>query len=521
LARSEPQDDYTETFFVCEVLGGLAGELGQTAAALRDAAGSGALPSRRRLLQLHTRLVRIFQAELSVFERKRFVSLSHEANKAMNLNSYLSLMGGAWVDDATPPGLVLRPAGPDDWPDLVVPDSDYVLTLDADSMLLREYCLRLVHQLETAGNERVAIIQTPYSSYPGAPTELERVAGATTDLQHLQHQGKTHYGATFWVGANAVIRRHALEDIVQVHDEGGFPIRTYVQDRTVIEDTESSIDLRANGWELVNFPERLSYSATPPDFGSLVVQRRLGAPLRRSEVLLRLDYLGSIAWSSLGLVLLLTLPEAMTVLSPVVFLASVPYFAAMAADLRTSGYRARDVFAIYALNLVLLAVNSAGVLKSLQQAATGRKIPFARTPKVRDRTAAPALYALLPWVIAAYFAMTAYNHAYDGTWGGFAFSTVSGALTLWGAVTFVGVRETMADVRLGVGGRLRRIAVGRPVPAARPQPATSVDGAAFLYFGEHHRLAQVPAEASAGTAVSSPAESLALPTQGGLALAGG
>jgi len=388
MARSEPQDDYTETFFVCEVLGGLAGELGQTAAALRDAAGSGALPSRRRLLQLHTRLVRIFQAELSVFERKRFVSLSHEANKAMNLNSYLSLMGGAWVDDATPPGLVLRPAGPDDWPDLVVPDSDYVLTLDADSMLLREYCLRLVHQLETAGNERVAIIQTPYSSYPGAPTELERVAGATTDLQHLQHQGKTHYGATFWVGANAVIRRHALEDIVQVHDEGGFPIRTYVQDRTVIEDTESSIDLRANGWELVNFPERLSYSATPPDFGSLVVQRRLGAPLRRSEVLLRLDYLGSIAWSSLGLVLLLTLPEAMTVLSPVVFLASVPYFAAMAADLRTSGYRARDVFAIYALNLVLLAVNSAGVLKSLQQrprAARSRSPAHRRCGTARPR----------------------------------------------------------------------------------------------------------------------------------------
>lgn len=49
---------------------------------------------------------------------------------------------------------------------------------------------------------------------------------------------------------------------------------TYIQDRTVIEDTESSIDIGSAGWSLVNYPERLSYSATPPDFGSLVVQRR-------------------------------------------------------------------------------------------------------------------------------------------------------------------------------------------------------------------------------------------------------
>ena len=84
----------------------------------------------------------------------------------------------------------------------------------------------------------------------------------------------TYYGATFWVGANAVIRKGALEDIVEVEDVGGFEIRTYIQDRTVIEDTESSVDLGRDGWTLVNYPERLSYSATPPDFGSLVVQRR-------------------------------------------------------------------------------------------------------------------------------------------------------------------------------------------------------------------------------------------------------
>ena len=36
-------------------------------------------------------------------------------------------------------------------------NSEYVLTLDADSMLLRDYCLRLVYQMEQPGNERVEL----------------------------------------------------------------------------------------------------------------------------------------------------------------------------------------------------------------------------------------------------------------------------------------------------------------------------------------------------------------------------
>src|SRR5699024_8170944 len=126
------------------------------------------------------------------------------------------------------------------------------------------------------------------------------------------------YNATFWVGANAVIRKRALQDIAQVSTIGGYEIYTYIQDRTVIEDTESSIDLGTHGWGLSNYPERLSYSATPPDFGSLVVQRRRWAnggllimpklwkqarerrhdrdPMRLREILLRVNYMSSIAW---------------------------------------------------------------------------------------------------------------------------------------------------------------------------------------------------------------------------------
>ena len=48
---------------------------------------------RKRMLQLYRRLAWTFRAELTWFERKLYASLSHEANKAMNLNSYIGLMG--------------------------------------------------------------------------------------------------------------------------------------------------------------------------------------------------------------------------------------------------------------------------------------------------------------------------------------------------------------------------------------------------------------------------------------------
>ncbi len=62
-----------------------------------------------------------------------------------------------------------------------------------------------------------------------------------------------------------------------------------------------------------------------------------------SEFWLRLDYLGSIAWSSAALVLPLLLPGAAAVLSPAVFLTSVHYLMAMATDLRHMGHRPREV----------------------------------------------------------------------------------------------------------------------------------------------------------------------------------
>ena len=142
------------------MLRALGADLKANARALRDADADGATLSAAHLHFLHLRLTWIFGARVTSFQRKRFVSLSHEPNKAMNLNSYIGLMGGSYRDVPVPGGgLALLRTDSD--PDLKIADPDYVLTLDADSLLLPEYCLRIVGLLE---QQLVLLISVPYFS---------------------------------------------------------------------------------------------------------------------------------------------------------------------------------------------------------------------------------------------------------------------------------------------------------------------------------------------------------------------
>jgi len=472
-AREHGVGDHVDRFFHDEVLLGLADELRLTSDALEaaiadaDAAGNTGITS-ARAVELQRRLTWTFTAEVTTFERKRYANLSHEANKAMNLNSYIGLLGGSYRYEQAASGTILRAVADPAEADLVVPASDYVLTLDADSVLLRDYCLRLVYFLEQPENANVAVTQTPYSSFRGAATRIERLAGATTDIQHILHQGMSKYGATFWVGANAVIRTRALRDIEETETVGGFEVKRYVQDRTVIEDTESSVDLGMHGWTLVNYPERLSYSATPPDFGSLIVQRRRWANggllilpkyvrqvrERRArgervgivEMALRVNYMASIAWGSLGLIFLLAYPYDSRLLSPMVLLAALPYFWLFASDLKYCGYKRTDILRIYGFNLILMPVNVAGVLKSIQQALTAKKIPFARTPKVRDRTASPALYVLAPYAIVVFSVFTFVRDFGAENWGNAVFAAFNALLATYAIVAYIGIWNSVVDV---------------------------------------------------------------------------
>jgi len=504
MAEAEKIEDHVDEFFADQVLRGLSEELALVGTALTAAADQGETPALERMAELYRRLDWTFNAEITTFERKKYASLSHEANKAMNLNSYIGLMGDSYDEEQTPNGLVLRPSPTGEF---VIPDSDYLLTLDADSVLLRDYCLRLVYFLEQPDNARVAVTQTPYSSFRGAGTRIERLAGATTDIQHLLHQGMSYYNAAFWVGANAVIRKGALVDIVEIENIGGFEIKRYVQDRTVIEDTESSVDLGTHGWSIVNYPERLSYSATPPDFGSLVVQRRRwanggllimpkfirqvrerrarGERVTLTEIALRTNYMTSIAWASFGLVFLLAYPYDSRLLSPVVVLAAVPYFLCMGFDLRRFGYRFSDIARIYGFNLILLPVNLAGVFKSIEQAITVKKIPFSRTPKVKNRTAAPLLYVVAPYVIVAFSVITLARDVIAGNWGNAAFAGLNALLAMSAIVAYIGIRNSIVDVWIAMTGWLFVPVKQKPAASdTAPQEDAPIDWRSVLYRGD-------------------------------------
>lgn len=427
---------------------------------------AGDLPTGPELAREFHALAARFRTQVASFERKGYENLSHEPNKAMNLNSYIALLGGSYRRVERDGRLHLEPAAPAE-ADIHVPAAEFVVTLDADSLLATDYVLRLVDVLERPGNERVAVAQTPYSAVPGPPGSLERIAGATTDIQYIIHQGFSSHGAAYWVGANALLRTAALQDIRAQHVERGFEISRFIQDRTVIEDTESSVDLVARGWTLCNYPERMAYSATPPDFGALAVQRHRWAnggliilpkllrhlrrqpwsPGKLAEGVLRIHYLTSIAGVNLGLLLLLLVPFEHGMRHLWLALAALPYFALYARDLIQIGYRTGDFARAYALNLLLLPVNLAGVLASLRQALTGRRDPFARTPKVADRTAVPRRHvAFLGALLVALTGVVLWDLA-EHRWSHAGFSLVNGALLAYGLVRFVGVRQAIEDLR--------------------------------------------------------------------------
>ena len=238
----------------------------------------------------------------------------------------------------------------------------------------------------------------------------------------------------------------------------------YVQDRTVIEDTESSIDLILKGWSLHNYPDRLAYSATPADFGSLLIQRRRWANggliilpklIRHlwarpkignlAQGFLQIHYLVSLATTSTAILLLLLLPFEEGLRSIWLPVAAAPYFCLYGRDLVRAGYSWKDLLNVYALNLLLVPVHLGGVLKSLHQGVTGRKTAFCRTPKVAARTVAPPLYVwgvlgLLTWsILSTMLGLT------GGHWGRFAFSFVNSVVFILLVTKFIGVRECVED----------------------------------------------------------------------------
>lgn len=444
--------------FEREVLKHAASELSECARRLQEQ------PAARDALDKgYPSLAARFRVGISSFERKRYVNLAHTPNKAMNLNAYLSLLGGGFVERLREDGLHLEPA-PSPNATLSIADADYVLTLDADSLLRSDYARRLIGFMQDPAHSRIAVVQTPYSAFPGATRPTERIAGATTDIQYIIHQGFTQYDATYWVGANAVIRVPALRELHTSSEERGFPISKFISDHTVIEDTESSVDLLERGWQLYNYPERMAFSATPPDFGSLAIQRarwanggllilpkllrHLRSRIFGAEAWMRSHYLFSIAGVNLALMALLLVPFDQAQRTWWLPFAAAPYFGLYAWDLRSCGYRMSDVIRVYALNLLMIPVNLEGVLQSLWQAISGRRASFRRTPKVNRQTPTETRHLVFHGVLLLALAATLAFDAARGLWIHGSFVAVNGGLLAYAVHRYAGVRESWGSAKV-------------------------------------------------------------------------
>ena len=351
---------------------------------------------------------------------------------------------------------------------ILFPQTDFVITLDADSLLSPSYAETLLAIATAEDADDLAVVQTPYAALPEPTSRLERIAGATTDVQRITHQGFHYFHAAFWVGANAVLRVAALRDIAIEDKERGHPIRRYIQDRTPIEDTESTIDLAVKGWGVHNHDAVLAWSATPADFGAVVIQRRrwacggllvLPKAIRAAaatsgsrrkaalQLLIRGHYLGSLMWVPMALLVLLLAPFDDSLAGVFLPLVAVPYFVTYGLDLVLSRRSISELLQVYGLNLLLIPVNLAGALASLQQAVTGRKVPFARTPKVLNRTASPAGILSAIWGGSLLMLLSAGFDFRLGNANHGLFAAVNGAALLAATLVYIGARSSREDIQ--------------------------------------------------------------------------
>jgi len=116
-----------------------------------------------------------------------------------------------------------------------------------------------------------------------------------------------------------------------------------------------------------------------------------------------------------------------------------------------------DVFRVFALNLMLIPVNLAGVLASLRQAWTGQKSPFGRTPKIEGRTAVPARYLIAEYALLAHWGVGMVVEFRHGRPLHAAFALINAAFLAYAIIRFIGLAESWQDLgAMRTGARVGR-----------------------------------------------------------------
>ena len=464
LSREYPVDDHMQRCFVDEIPGKLASECHAQADHYNCEASQQAT-SLDDIECGYRYLHSLFSTELVSFERKTFENLSHEVNKAMNVNSYLGLLGKTFTITHSKDTKEKQYLVPDQAGTFAVPSADYVVIVDGDSILASDYVLQLVPCIEKPEHQHVAIIQSPYKAFPKAPSLVERVAGVVIDQFCLVQQGQTAYDVAFWCGANGILRTKSLTEIEMVSYERGYLVRRYIRDRTVIEDAESTIEFICKDWKVLTYPISLSYTPMPPDFGSLIIQRQRWANggliifpklleyflfgsdsfhRRLFSFFMRSHYLLSPALITFSFLITLMHPLSYGLHVESLIIVPVSYFLFYMWDLMYLGYSIKEVLSVYAFYLLLIPINISGVLKSIQQLILKKKTPFRRTPKVKGRTVAPTIYVLAEVFFCVYLVFASAMSLHHGLYGYAICSAINSLFFYYALVYFIGF-ETLRD----------------------------------------------------------------------------
>ncbi len=145
-----------------------------------------------------------------------------------------------------------------------VTDGELIAVFDAD---FRPTCNFL---LETTGGflrqQRLFLVQTPHHFFFADPFDrnlgVHRQVPQENDIfQQAIQDGKDIWGAAFFCGSSAVLRRQALNEI------GGFAVET------VTEDAHTSLKLHRRGWHSAYLSRRLSAGYSTETLADFIQQR--------------------------------------------------------------------------------------------------------------------------------------------------------------------------------------------------------------------------------------------------------
>jgi hypothetical protein len=119
----------------------------------------------------------------------------------------------------------------------------------------------------------------------------------------------------------------------------------------------------------------------------------------------------------------------------------------------------------------------------MQQALTGKKIPFARTPKVKNRTVSPMTYVITPLLIVGFSVFTLWRDEIAHNWGNAAFAGFNALVATWAILAYIGIGGTLRDIWVGLTDWMY-VDIKAPAAKANNSKADDIDWRAVLYHGD-------------------------------------